>query len=257
VQITVTYDRPEDGPRSGPVQVGWFLASDKGAVLYEAPERLVSRQVSRSHAKSASRCPAVIQMESRYFVVKCPFDLHIGFSRDDKGKAVLVNRAGTASPIRSNKLNEVLTLVNEAEWRYPDRPTVQLHLPYTFIADEPVWMTQLGTFAHYRKDPLPGTIFGGRFQLNLWPRPLMWAFEWHEPEKDIILKRGDPLFYCQFEHEGPDRPVQMVEAEKTPDLLAYMEKISGVVNYVNQTFSLMRSAEQMRPARLLKAKDKA
>ena len=256
MQITVTYDRPEDGPRSGPVQVGWFLGSDKGAVLYDPPERLVSRQVSRTHAKSASRCPAVIQMESRYFVIKCPFDLHIGFARDDKGKAVLVNRAGTASSIRSNKLNEVLTLVAEVEWRYPDRPTVQLQLPYTFITDEPVWMTQVGTFAHYRKDPLPGTIFGGRFQLNLWPRPLMWAFEWHEPEKDLILKRGEPLFYCQFEHEGPDRPVQMVEAEKTPDLLAYMEQISGVVKYVNQTFSLMKDAERLRPAKLLKLRER-
>ena len=57
--------------------------------------------------------------------MKCPFDLHIGFQRDDKGKAVLVNRAGANSPIRSSKLNEVLTLVSEAEWRFPDRPTIQ------------------------------------------------------------------------------------------------------------------------------------
>lgn len=257
MQINVEYDRPDEGPRSGPVQVGWFLTSDKGAVLYDPPERLVSRQVNRTHAKSASRCPAVIQMESRYFMVKCPFDIHVGFKRDDKGKAVLVNRAGAASTIRANKLGDVLTLVNEAEWRYPDRPTVQLSLPYCFIADEPVWLTQIGTFAHYRRDPLPGTIFGGRFPLSLWPRPLMWAFEWHDIEKDLILKRGEPLFYCQFEHDGPDRPVQMVEAEKTPDLLAYMEKISGVVNYVNQTFSLMRQAEALRPAKLLKPKDRA
>lgn len=256
MQITVNYDRPDEGPRSGPVQVGWFLANDKGAVLYDPPERLVSRQVNRAHAKSASRCPAVIQMESRYFVVNCPFDIHIGFKRDDKGKGALVNRAGTTSTIRANKLGEVLTLVSEVEWRYPDRPTLQLSLPYCFIADEPVWLTQVGTFAHYRRDPLPGTIFGGRFQLSLWPRPLMWAFEWHDIEKDLILKRGEPLFYCQFEHDGPDRPVQMVEAEKTPELMAYMEKISGVVNYVNQTFSLMRSAEALRPAKLLKPKDR-
>lgn len=256
VQINVSYDRPDEGPKSGPVQVGWFLTQDKGAVLYDPPERLVSRAPNRTHAKSASRCPAVIQMESRYFVVKCPFDLHLGFSRDDKGKAVLVNRAGTASPIRGNKLGEVLTLVSEPEWRYPDRPTVQLSLPYCFIADEPVWLTQIGTFAHYRRDPLPGTIFGGRFPLSLWPRPLMWAFEWHDTDRDLILKRGEPLFYCQFEHDGPDRPVQMVEAEKTPELTAYMEKISGVVNYVNQTFSLMKQAEALRPSKLLKPKDR-
>ena len=150
----------------------------------------------------------------------------------------------------------MLTLVAETEWRYPDRPTIQLALPYCFIADETVYVTQLSAFMHYRKDPLPGTIFGGRFPLNSWPRPLMWAFEWHEPEKDIVLKRGEPLFYVQFEAEGPDRPVQMVEAERTPELAAYMEKISGVVNYVNQTFSLMKAAEQVRPAKLLKAKDR-
>ena len=251
MQITMTYDRPEEGPGSGPVTVGWFLTEDKGALLYEPPERLMFRQTNKAHAKSASRCPAVIQLESRYFVVKCPFDLHIGFGRDDKGKPVLINRAGAASPVRSSKLNQVLTLVNEVEWRYPDRPTIQLSLPYCFIADEPVYLTQLGTFAHYRRDSLPGTIFGGRFPVSVWPRPLMWAFEWHEPERDLILKRGEPLFYVQFEATGPERPVQLVEAVKTPELLAYLEKISGVVNYVNQTFGLFKAAEAIRPAKLL------
>lgn len=256
MHFDIVFDRPEEGPKSGPITVGWFLTTDKGAVMYDPPERIIFRQTNKTHSKSASRCPAVIQLESRYFMVKCPFDLHIGFARDDKGKPVLVNRAGTASSIRSNKLNEVLTLVSEAEWRYPDRPTIQLSLPYCFIADELVYITQLGTFAHYRKDPLPGTIFGGRFPLNVWPRPLMWAFEWHEPQKDIVLKRGEPLFYCQFEGEGPDRPVQVVEAERTPELTAYMEKVSGVVNYVGQTFSLFKAAEELRPKKLLKVKER-
>ena len=256
MQVSLEFERPEDGPNSGPITVGWFLAKDKGAVLYDPPERLMVRQTSKTHAKSASRCPAVIQMESRYFMVKCPFDLHIGFGRDAKGKAHLINRAGAASTIRANKISEVLVLVNEAEWRFPDRPTVQLMLPYCFIADETVYLTQLGTFAHYRPDPLPGTIFGGRFPLNLWPRPLMWAFEWHDPTKDLILRRGEPLFYCQFEANRPDRPVQLVEAERTAALEAYMEKISGAVNYVNQTFSLFKAAEAMRPEKLLTPKAK-
>jgi hypothetical protein len=36
-----------------------------------------------------------------------------------------------------------------------------------------------------------------------------------------------------------------------------MEKISGAVNYVNQTFSLFKAAEAMRPARLLTPKAKS
>lgn len=257
MDINLSYERPEGGPDSGPIMVGWFRTTDKNAVLYDPPERVSFRQTNRAHAKSAARCPSVIQLESRYFMVKCPFDLQIGFARDDKGRAVLVNRAGAASPVRSNKINEILTLVNEGEWRYPDRPTVQMILPYCFIADEMVYVTQLSAFMHYRKDPLPGTIFGGRFPVSVWPRPLMWAFEWHEPEKDLVLRRGEPLFYCQFEGMDPSRPVQLVEAERTAELAAYMEAVGGAVNYVNQTFSLFKAAEAMRPKRLLvvKARD--
>lgn len=256
MDINLSFERPEDGAASGPLVVGWFLAQDKGAVLYDPPERVSIRPPNKAHAKSASRCPAVIQLESRYFLVKCPFDLHIGFQRDDKGRPVLVNRGGASSPIRSSKLNEVLTLVSEAEWRFPDRPTVQLHLPYYFVADELVYLTQLSAFAHYRPEPLPGTIFGGRFPISIWPRPLMWAFEWHEPGKDLILRRGEPLFYVQFEGMDPARPVQLVEAERTAEVQAYLESISGVVNYVNQTFGLFKAAEALRPKKLLVAKSR-
>ena len=108
MHFDIVFDRPEEGPKSGPITVGWYLNSDKGAVLYDPPERIMFRQTNKTHSKSASRCPAVIQLESRYFMIKCPFDLNIGFARDDKGKPVLINRAGTSSSIRANKLNVLL-----------------------------------------------------------------------------------------------------------------------------------------------------
>ena len=43
----------------------------------------------------------------------------------------------------------------------------------------------------------------------------------------------------------------MVEAEITDDLRAYLDHISGAVNYVNQTFSLFQAAERVRPETLL------
>lgn len=143
MRISIDHERPTEGPGSGPVTVGWLRDVPKGGVIQDPPERLVSRDVSRTHAKSASRCPAMIQMESRYFQISCPIDLRIGFSRDAQGKPVLVNRAGAASSIRGAKRGTLLTLVNEAEWRHPERTTVQLSLPYIFLADEPVYITQL------------------------------------------------------------------------------------------------------------------
>lgn len=238
-------------PGTSPVKVGWFLNERKGGIIYDPPERVRSAELNRAHAKSASRCPAVINLESRYFAVKCPFDIHIGFTRDKDGKPALRNLAGPQSTVRASKLGEKLHLTNEVEWRHKDVPTIQLSLPYVFIADEPVYMSQVSPFMHYAKDPLPGTIFGGRFPINVWPRPLMWAFEWHEPEKPIKIARGEPLFYVTFETMPQDRSVALTEADVTPELEDYLELISGAVNYVNQTFSLFEAAEARRPKTLL------
>ncbi|SMY08207.1 hypothetical protein [Flavimaricola marinus] len=253
MKLSVSFENTRDdgAKRSGPVTVGWFLNERKAGVIYGPPERVRSVDLNKKHAKSASRCPAVINLESRYFVIRCPFDLNIGFTRDDKGKPALRNLSGEASTIRASKLGEKLHLTNEVEWRHPNVPTIQLALPYVFVSDEPVYASQVAPFMHYPKEPLPGTIFGGRYPINVWPRPLMWAFEWHDTTKPIKVNRGDPLFYVGFETMPQDRSVTVVEAEVTPQLTEYMEMISGAVNYVNQTFSLFEAAEARRPETLI------
>ena len=252
MQLSVQFDNTRGTDTgAGPVQVGWCLSETKAGIIYAPPERVRSTDLDRRHAKSASRCPAVINLESRYFLIRCPFDINIGFERDEKGRPSLRNLSGTASTIRASKLGEKLALVSEAEWRHPGVPTLQLSLPYLFLSDEPVYLSQVSPFMHYSSEPLPGTIFGGRFPINVWPRPLMWAFEWHEPKKPLKIARGDPLFYVGFETLPQDRGVAMVEAQRTPELLEYLELISGAVNYVNQTFSLFEAAEARRPETLV------
>jgi hypothetical protein len=257
LNITLSAPTTETDKTRGPVQVGWIRDIPKGEILYPEPKRVSIRPPQKDHPKSAARCPAVLQMEGRYFEIACPFDIHLGFGRDEQGRPHLINRMGAASPVRSNKLADLMVLVNEREWRFPDRPTVQMNLPYVFLSDEPVWITQLDAFMHYRKTPLPGTIFGGRFPIHAWPRHLMWAFEWHDTSKDLVLRRGEPLFYANFETMNPDRPVVVGEMEKTDELMDYIHSISGVVNYVNQTFSLFEEAEKIRPDTLVKMKGKS
>jgi hypothetical protein len=236
----------------GAVKVGWFFDEDKASVILPEPERMRSPDMSKAHAKSASRCPAVINVESRYFVVRCPYDMHLRFARDDKGRPHLRNMLGDMSPIRQKHLGEIVTLTAENEWRYPARPTLQIALPYIFVADEPVYISQVPPFFHLLDEPWPGTLFCGRFPIHVWPRPLMWAFEWHDTAKDLILKRGDPWFYVHLETTPQDRGVALVEAERTPELISYVRSISGVVKSTNQTFSLFGTAAKRRPKTLLK-----
>ena len=251
MDIHITHAMPEEGPRSGPVKVGWLLNEERGGVIYDAPAKVRSAEVNQRHAKSAARCPAILNLESRYVEVTCPFDLHLAFVRDEHGNPGLRNLLGKRSSVRAKKLASVLNVTNEDEWRYPDRPTIQLSLPYVFVSDDPVYLSQVAPFMHYRADPWPGTIFGGRFPIDIWPRPLMWAFEWHDTEKALKLSRGEPLFYCQFETMPPARPIQLIEAARTPELDSYLAHISGAVNFVNQTFSLFRTAEERRPRTLV------
>ncbi len=126
MEIRITHAVPDEGPRSGPVTVGWLLNEERGGVIYSAPTRVRSAEISKRHAKSASRCPAIIGLESRYFEVPCPFDLHLAFVRDQDGKPALRNLLGHQSPVRSKKLASLLHVTNEAEWRYADRPTLQM-----------------------------------------------------------------------------------------------------------------------------------
>ena len=50
--------------------------------------------------------------------------------------------------------------------------------------------------------------------------------------------------------------MQVIEAERTPELQTYLDQIGGVVNYVNQTFGLFKAAEDLRPPRLLTPKER-
>ena len=188
------------------------------------------------------------------FEVPCPIDARLQFRWGDKQQPMLINADGDKATVRAKHLGEMVAVVNRREWRHPDRPIVQVITPYAFIADEPVQMTQMPPIGWYNPNPWPGILIGGRFPIDVWPRQMMWAFEWYDITKEIVLKRGDPWFYVRFEAEDPTRPIRMVEAEMTPELKGYMNGISGVANYVNRTYSLFDTARSRRPKQLLKRK---
>lgn len=59
------------------------------------------------------------------------------------------------------------------------------------------------------------------------------------------------MFCVQFEADNPSRPIQLVEAEMTPEVRTYLDHVSGAVSFVSQTFSLFKAAEAAWPACLV------
>ena len=240
--------------RSRNYTVGWFLQVDKTSIIYDSP-KVVRQEIAKNPiAKSVTQCPAVLDFDKRYFVINSPIDLHMKWEVKD-GKRNIVNMLWDKSPIRPEALAQMVVIQPQEEWRHPERPVLQMLMSYIFVSDDPVYINQLPPFLHYGPNYRPGVQINGRFPIDIWPRALMWAFEWHDITKDLILKRGEPLFYVTFEGPDPSASVRLIEAKKTPELETYVSSITGVTEWVTQTYSLFKTARERRPARLLYPKD--
>ena len=238
-------------------EVGWLLDSSKAQFIWSAPRRVGRVESARTHAKSVDRCPAVLDYEARLWEVPCPIDARLRFARDASGHVGLVNVDGDAATIRDKHLRALVAMVGEKEWRHPERPIIQFITPYVFLADEPVWLTQAPPFARFTPKPWPGVVLGGRLPIHIWPRQMMWAFEWWDTAQDLVLVRGDPWFYVGFETLDPVRHVRMLESTMTPEVRGYLDGLATVANYVDQTFALFKTARERRPASLVVPKSRA
>ncbi|MEZ5648024.1 MAG: hypothetical protein R3E60_03615 [Alphaproteobacteria bacterium] len=237
-------------------EVGWLIDSEKAGFIYGSPRPISRRSAANPHVenpspKGVNYCPAIIDVESKTFEIPCPVDLQLALRKDEKGQLRVANVSGPSSTINRQAAEQMVHLLSPNRWRAPNRPVIQIGAPYRFITDEPVWMTQIPAYNYYRETQFPGLLIGGRFPIDVWPRTLMWAFEWHDPTKVLRLQRGEPWFYVRFETFDPSRPVKLVEAVMTPELREHCKGLDAVTNYVNRTFNLFTEARARRPAKLL------
>lgn len=246
---------PHAEGRRNVVEVGWWLEAKEAKFIYDAPYVYRPSYPAPQHPQAVNKCPGILDYEARFVVVNCPYDLHIRLVRNAQGQYEIAMH-GTETSLDANKLKEKLRLQPPTSWRTPERPVLQLSTPYRFVADEPVYLNELPPVFHYPRNPLPGLIIGGRFPIDVWPRQLMWAFEWHDVTKDLVLKRGEPWFCLRFETMDPSRQVRLVEAEVTPELREFCEGLDYVNAYVGQTFSLFKVARERRPKTLLVKKNR-
>lgn len=240
---------------SGTLDIGWVIdPAREASFIWDAPHKLTRQEGRTSHAKGLSNCPAVADHESRLIEVTCPIDIKLRFFRDAQGNPSMAAIDGEQSTIRPQQFSQMVMASHPAEWRHPQRPLIQVMTPLLFVSDEPVWITQTPAYYHRATPPLPGIMVGGRFPIHIWPRELVFAFEWHDTSQDLVIRRGDPWFYLSFETEDPSRHVRLVEAQMTDDLRAYTNGMRGVTNYISRTYSLFDTARARRPKKLLTPK---
>ncbi|MGX7894617.1 hypothetical protein [Tsuneonella sp. HG222] len=232
---------------------GWLLNGEQATIIWDTPKQVRTHSQS-ADPRSVGQCPSVIDFDRRHWVINCPIDVHLRLQLTPHDMNI-TNLLADKSPIRSEALQKRIVFQPRHEWRHPDRPVLQMLTPFTFVTDDPLFVNQTPPILHYLGDTRPGTQISGRFPIDIWPRALMWAFEWHDTTKDLILKRGEPLFYVHFEGPNPAAHTRVIEAAHTPELDAFVASITGVTELVGQTYQLFKTARERRPARLLVPKE--
>jgi len=232
-------------------KIGWLFKDEKASLIWDAPQPVSFDVPKPTTSKSATVCPAAIEFDRRHFAINCPIDLHLRMQKNAQGQLQMTNVDGPMASTRPAGLQSIMALSPQNEWRHPSRPMLQIATPFVFVSDDPVYVNQFPPFLHYMPAQRPGVMLCGRFPIDVWPRQHMWAFEWHDLSKDLILKRGEPLFYVRFETPDPSAPVRLVEAERTPELLSFIASLTDVTNFVNQSFQLFKTARERRPKTLL------
>ncbi len=233
----------------GPLLVGWLLDGQQPGFVYQGPRPISGLEPRAPEALPAY--PAIGKTESSYFEMPCPFDLRLKPTTGPQGQMGLANTMERSRTVGQQQLSSFAVLMERDLWRHPDRPIVQIVTPYRFVADETVWMAQMPAFNHYRAEPWPGVLVGGRLPIHIWPRLMSWAFEWHDPSRELLLKRGEPWFYLNFESDDPTRPLRMVEAQLTEPLRRYCQGLDGAMDYSRRTEGLLAIARERRPETLL------
>jgi hypothetical protein len=229
-----------------PVKIGWHLNAEKALAIYFPPERVSAEcDVFKS---VIAHCPAFQDFFKNTFVVRAPFDIEL--ERDADGRLMHVQRKAALQMVNFDAVNEFIKISPPHHGR--GRDLFQLTVPYSFVSDTPgVEVQMLPPFMHMTK--WPGLLMPGRFNIFDWPfRQLNFSFEWHDPSGQLIIKRGDPLYYVQF-FAPANTNFALVEVDtEHPKVRRALNSTREVTYLVHKgTRKLMRAFGLLRPTRLI------
>lgn len=221
-----------------PIQkIGWCFDRDEGVAIYKAPipiSKLITSQRNNMGA-GVSHCPGTNDFNSRTFTILSPYTFRIRAKEIDKQLNFFPVYPSTEASEEVIK-NEI-SFQPRTLWRDPRYPILQLSLPYVFFSNEPVYINQIepNRFTGEKN----WSLIQGRFDISSWQRPINWAIEWTNTNRDIFVKKGDPLCQVIFETLHPENSISLIKVERNEELQRAIKRTLGVANKIRNTKKVM------------------
>jgi hypothetical protein len=234
------------------VDLGWRNSSPQASLAFFPPEPLSSTEAA-TLLRLFPAWTTAADLARRVFVVRAPFAVRIRLVRQS-GRAAgfrLIEEPGSISP---NAFKALVTPILPQAQRHPDVPACQISLNLYFVSEAPCSIQLMPPVFWDGFRTWPGSLVCGRFPVRSWPRPLNAVLEWHDLERDWVLRRGDPLACVLPLYDDPALVPRLFEARLTPSLqrqIAMVDDVSSVARNVGPMFA---EAERRRPRRLLEPK---
>lgn len=237
--------------------IGWMIEPSFARLVWDEPEPLELQSVQVNSLIETYCVFNKNDLKSRHFIVRCPFELNIEYEMRSDGTHHLKDLMGIKSSINDNIFKKYCRVIGAERWRHPDRPIIQVTAPYRFLSDDKVYLSQLPPYFDDNNSKWPGILIGERFPIDIWPRLLVWEFEWHDLNEPLVIKKGDPWFMVLIETDGLNSQIRLVEARVNSEISEYLEKIKGVSELVNMSSVEYELARKCRPKRMLIPKKEA
>ena len=156
--------------------------------LYPLPKQLFSDLIKiKSKKKNLTpffQCPAMSgNMKSTYFF-ESPFDMtyHYDFKDVHKGQSFF----------------QGVRILSDRDDTLSIGPMIRLELQFFLFAEEPLETMFTPPYFHKPKHQNYGAVLPGVFDIGQWFRPYVTEFQMWNETGELVLEKGEPLFYMGF-----------------------------------------------------------
>jgi hypothetical protein len=203
-------------PIKSVAQVEWLKSVNQLNDIWEDPQPFTRDLPKPSTSKSVQVCPAAVDFDARYYVIKCPVDLNFqlikNLDHDPSTPYRLALIQDQNSDLSNEFLNCMCKILPISNWRHPSRPLIEISTPFVFRSNQSIYLNQTPSFMDYVAQPMPGIVLTKRYPLDERAANLSWIFEWHDCDQSLHIAKGAAWIYASFETSDPSRRIRLTPA---------------------------------------------
>ncbi len=184
-----------------------------------------------------NRCYAKKQSDLNTFHVLCPWDLHFKFGVNEKGeRGMFAFDQWSKNLIENNGIK-----YQEADQIEQNNPVCQMTLPYVFYTKKTCYLEMRHSYytnKHCR-------TIEAKFDISSWVRPISFAFEIDQFDREIKFKRGDILCEVAFHTDRVENITLKENIDPDPRLTRMANNNPLSPGYIKGVARLLPQAKKM------------